>query len=350
MRIVNNFTENHLMTIKSISQDCDEMIFVSPFLFNDFNDFFDEIIHDGIKKVTLLTTLKNDIEDVFNKNNSLVSFVDCLTDKKINWKLHINNKLHGKIYLFKKDNEPYYAIITSANLTDSGMKRNIEWGCLVDDKILLSTIENQITSSIDYTLSSEDSIIKLMLEAEKYSKEYEKIKNSKNNIKCKIDEIFERHLGITPEENINYFIKPIGHTEHKIWDGDFSKEDELYFSKRRPNAVNIGDILICYAVGPAKLLSYFKVLSEPKHTGNDKDRWPWYVKTQNLSPEFGKVWYNYELTLSMLQEAFLNEYPNEPVSYIGGKTLGALQWGADKIRLNDKFGKYLIEQIKIKNV
>lgn len=35
---------------------------------------------------------------------------------------------------------------------------------------------------------------------------------------------------------------------------------------------------------------------------------------------------------------------NEPLTYVGGKTLGVLNFGADKIRLSEDFAIHLIEE------
>jgi len=35
-----------------------------------------------------------------------------------------------------------------------------------------------------------------------------------------------------------------------------------------------------------------------------------------------------------------------PVRYVGGKSLGALNFGADRIRLNEQFANYIIKLIK----
>ena len=108
----------------------------------------------------------------------------------------------------------------------------------------------------------------------------------------------------------------------------------------------MNDLLICYAVGSTKLTSIFKVTSEPQTTGKPTDRWPWYVDVENLTPKYGKKWFTFDHTLSKVADIFLQKDNNNYLTYNGGRTLGAFQRGSDKIRLNDDFGKFLIELIE----
>ena len=58
----------------------------------------------------------------------------------------------------------------------------------------------------------------------------------------------------------------------------------MYFSKKRPNAVRVGDILITYAVGGRKIMGAYKVKSEPLWDEDGDPRWPWYVESNCLTP------------------------------------------------------------------
>lgn len=341
MKILGNITSSHIKAIKELSSKADELVFFSPFCYQDFSDFFQEIIGESIKSITLVTTVKPD--DASYKANSLVSFIDELNARKIIWKIKIDNHLHGKLYFFLKNGAVFSAIISSANLTDNGMIRNHEWGCLIEDAPQISALYQEATNAIEIQKIDEDQVLKLMQAVDDYKLSHpQKVQNDIIDI----SHIIKSTIGIHWDPETRFFLKPYGSVDDKIYDGDFSEEDKIYFSKRRPNSVRINDLLICYAVGSTKLISVFKVLSEPHNTGNKKDRWPWFVEVENLTPEYGKKWFESENTLAKISSAFLKSNKKEYLTFNGGSTLGAFQFGADKIRLKETFGKYLIDIIE----
>lgn len=341
MKIINNLSTKHIDEIKQLAKSSTELVFFSPFCYQDFSDFFQEVVHSQINKITLVTTLKPD--DASYKANSLVSFIDEANIRKLKWSIKIDNKLHGKMYFFFEAISLEKAIITSANLTDNGMTRNHEWGCVIDDKHKLEAMYNEAVSAIELNELTEDHVIQLMFAVDAYHKDHPYQKEYVEQID--INKIIKKTTGIDCKPEIRIFLKPYGSTEYKIYDGDFSEKTEMYFSRRRPNSVRVNDLLICYAVGSTKLISVFKVLSEPQKTDNNNDRWPWYVEVKNLTPNYGKKWFKINNTLSKLQTAFLKKNKDNKLTFNGGKTLGALQFGSDKIRLTDDFGHYLLNII-----
>ena len=62
MHIIDNTTSNnHYAEIEKCASTSDEIIIVSPFCFEDFNYFFDQIVSkNNILFITLITTLRND--------------------------------------------------------------------------------------------------------------------------------------------------------------------------------------------------------------------------------------------------------------------------------------------------
>jgi hypothetical protein len=116
--------------------------------------------------------------------------------------------------------------------------------------------------------------------------------------------------------------------------------------------VKIGDIVIAYGVGTTKILSYYRVISEPSFVTSNvikkdpwKARWPWFIVGKNLSPKYGKVWAKSELTLRNLVNEY-NQYNSDRIlTKVGGKNLKALNRGKDKINLNTKFAEFIINKI-----
>jgi hypothetical protein len=346
MEIINNLSSNHMTVFKNLADKSDELFLASPFLFSDFDDFFEILNLNHLSTITLITTLHAEINDLSRKTNSLVSFVDSLDKAKIKWNVHIDNKLHGKIYIFKTGNKATSGIISSANLTDNGMTRNHEWGVLITDEKLINKIELELISCVEKKNLTQDNIIELMLKTDEYSKNASQ--ENKEKIIVDIKDILNNQVKVSFAEETKFLIKPIGVQDEPVEIGrDFSEESQkLYFSKRRPVAVCLGDILICYGVGQTKLLSYFKVITEPKiRTDEPESRWPWVVDGKNLSSCFGKKWWDYDYTLSNLQVEFKEKNPDTHITYKGGDTLGALNFGSDKIRLTQEFAEFLITKI-----
>lgn len=351
MKIIDNINSNHNKSIQSILSESDEMVLVSPFLTEDFSEFVHDVSELGIKSIILITTLKDNNLDLFNKANSLYSF--CLSCKlnNVKFEVRIDNKLHGKIYIGIKNGFPLKAIITSANFTENGLSYSHEWGVEISDTDKIQKLLDDIFKVVSNPLSLNDIDI-IVKSIDEFFQKHElndipkpklnvtdifigKLKNS--NIKNQIN------LSSSSNEDIKYFLKPIGSSENPI-DDDWQVgniNQDIYFSKRKPVSVRIGDILICYAVGSRKLLGYFRVINEPKLT-NNKDRWPWLVETENLYPEYSSKWSSYDNTLTNIVLSFPK---NIDLTFVGGKSLGALNYGADKISLNEQFAKHIINVI-----
>lgn len=80
--------------------------------------------------------VKIDIISNFNLVNFYRKSSDLDAFKKIiknNDKIYNNQRLHAKIYIF----DDKYSIITSANLTNSGFKKNIEYGVFIEEEDLV---------------------------------------------------------------------------------------------------------------------------------------------------------------------------------------------------------------------
>ena len=170
MEIINNLNSNHMIEFKKLADESNELILASPFLFTDFDDFFESLNSKNLSTITLITTLHSEISELSRKTNSLVSFVDSLDKVKIRWNIHLDNKLHGKIYLFKANGSSIAGIISSANLTDNGMINNHEWGVLIKDETILKNIERELFSCIQRTNLTQENLIELMLKTDEYSK------------------------------------------------------------------------------------------------------------------------------------------------------------------------------------
>ena len=135
---------------------------------------------------------------------------------------------------------------------------------------------------------------------------------------------------------------------------DFSNLNQnLHFSKKKPKGVKKGDVLITFAVTAGSLLSFFKVTGGLQEVTKDeilrdgsKERWPWYLAGRNSSPGFGGQWWIHNIQREDVRKEFLELYPDTPVTSAGGFTLGAINFGADKVQITKEFADFLISKIK----
>jgi len=228
-------------------------------------------------------------------------------------------------------------------MTYNGLSRNHEWGCCLSDLSVINELEEKINATVQYNLTT-DIMQAISTRINKYNNEHFMKRASKPTID--INDLVIPHLyKIDLNSDTRIFIKPIGSTDEPIYDGNFSKEKEQYFSKKRPIAVRNGDYLISYGVGSRKIISIFKVVSnEPINSGNVNDRWPWYVNVENVTPKLGSQWFDKNLYIIDIANEYW-EMTGLNITNNGGTTLGALQWGVDKIHLDHNFGTYLMELI-----
>lgn len=338
MRIISNSNKlNHSKVFQDLCREADELVLASPFCYLDFSRFAKEIATDEIHKVTFITTLTKDGPE--GKIDKLISFKEEMERLTIDWEVRLDEDLHGKVYIFKKDGVPFSGIITSANLTESGMSKNHEWGCLISDKTELEGLEHELFADAptilkaDQMLQIRERVIRrLPLEVQKPHKTI-----------IQIDDI----LNIYPiKEGTRIFIKPVGSTEHPIKSGNYSGVPPMHFSRKRPNSVRKGDILIAYGVGSKKIIGAFTVTSDHLNTNNENDRWPWYVHTECITPSFSnEEWCkNDDLYVTNVANDYARTY-SKKVTANGGKNLNGLNFGCDKICLTEEYGKYLLSMV-----
>lgn len=353
MEIINNLGNTHLKTIYSLLTQCEEVIIVSPFLLEDFMTVFNNQSNFPVlKKIKLVTTLKPNDLDLIRKVRSLESLLSVSDCFDVDVEVFINNKLHGKIYIFKSGNSKK-GIITSANFTNLGLNKNHEWGVLISDIPHINFLESEVWDSIEYGKLTKKEVEKIIKEINKYS--------------------FPENLQETPQINIDlttllestkkneieilgsptYWIKPIGTSQDPVHsDWIFSEiKTHLTFAKH-PASVNIGDILLAYGVGDRRIVSIYKVSDYPFAISKEelkkepwRERWPWCIPCENLSPKYGVEWSNFNLYIGSLASEFILSNPTENLTS-RSQSLGGLNYGHDKLRLNYKFAKFIISKIE----
>ena len=341
MKIINNRSiDNHESNLLKSFKDSDEAIIVSPFLSKSFK-FFGFAKTKHLNKITLITTLKNDYNDQLCKIKFFKNLFEFGKKETIDIKILIDNSLHGKIYIFKKNNEFTKGIITSANFTRNGLKLNNEWGIEIDDSIRIEEIAIDLISNIVLESITE----KILTDMET---KFNLIPPRRIIASDSIDLVESLKLKSNPLnvlETANYWLKPIGSTGNFIsLNKKFSNPNEQLHFALNPRSIKVGDILITYAVGYKKILSVYRVSSKVFNTGIVGDRWPHFVFGENLTRFYGNEWNNFNIHISdeknlFLKKTKLNATPSGKNSY------GTLQQGGDKLKITNEFGKYLVNKI-----
>jgi HKD family nuclease len=353
--LISNITSDHKSHVQKLIEVSDgNFIIVSPFIASDMTSFLENFNFSKLARIELVTTFKPKDAEQLTKPFQLLDFMTYFKNLYPNIKIfiHINNNLHGKLYI--SGNENKQMIVTSANFTRNGMFENHEWGILLQDQSIIEHAIEEIFESIDYKEISFSQLTQACDFAKIYKRDHPKM-NEKPDITC---DILKRVYSDNDVKNIapQYFLKPIGDSDKPITlesRRDYSELcPKLYFSKRRPRAVRKGDILITTAVGAGSLLSYFRVTSDILVISKDEQlknpwfaRWPHYVMGENQSPKFGGQWWQHNLRRQDLLKQFHELYPSNPVTDAGGFTLNTLNRGQDKVKITKEFGDFLISKI-----
>lgn len=354
MIVISNFSSSHGEEISSLLLDgYSDLFWVSPYLAGDFHKLLGECDFTRVKSITLVTTLKANDQDQITKPKSLKSFYRLIKTKcpKAKVTIHIDNSLHGKIYIFKGGKSPS-AIVTSANLTHNGFYNNHEWGVLVDDVESIEQLESEVLENIDYLDITESLVDRLLM----FSDQYQRDNPDWANPAIPDSNILENVYNQAVSGDVGYYLKPIGVSEnpiHKSSRRDFSElHQDLAFSKKGTGAIKAGDIVITTAVGCGCLLSYFQVTGssteathEEKEASTWKTRWPWHIEGRNQSTNYGGKWWEYDLDRKNLLEEFKALHPDESVTKAGARTLGTLSFGSDKVEITKLFADFLIDKI-----
>lgn len=359
MRIIqNNQYISHKQLLKSLLNNSDEFLCASPFLASDIEYFFNTLFFSNIKKLTLLTTLKPNDTDQIYKIHCLPKIHDYCRANNIDFELYINNRLHGKVYLFKKNNEIIDGIITSANFTENGMEKNLEWGIHLtakNNKELYNLVSEVFLSTQNQRISStqlENMVSKYKLLNKKDCSIQQISKSISLDLLSLLDDIPDIPI---IENSERFWLKPIGETYNPVTEDWYfgDKKQTLDFSKKRPSGIHKDDIVIAYGVGCRKILSVYRIISEQPHFATSeeiknhewKKRWPWSLEGENLTLRYGKHWYDFNFTITQLGADFNRLYPQLYITERKGKNFGALNYGVDKLQLTQAFANFVLQKI-----
>jgi hypothetical protein len=361
MLVSNLEPKSHLALLRTLLEKSDEAVLVSPFLFADFSNWVASLNLSRLRAIRLVTTLAPRGSDQLTKPRSLQSLIDALSKywPNVGLTIQIDNALHGKIYLFKTAGRITDAIVTSANLTNSGLRDNHEWGVQVTDEGALRELLAEIDEGVEYLNISPDLVRKMVLFAEHYARENPGLNRED------IDASLLNALKNAPRKgggeidwpNVrNVFLKPWGTRDNPVLKEDhrpFSEpQGDLDFPKGRPADVGVGDIVVCFGTGSRCVVAVYRVLSSPDERPKELQerdeharRWPWYAFGENCTARFGSRWWEYDLTIDRLSAEYLSTHPGGQLSAAGSGSLGAFNFGAGRLRLDRGFGRFAAERI-----
>ncbi len=352
--------------LAQLSQGASEILLVSPFLFDDFSDLFDKISLTETKVIELITTLLPKGDEQLKKPQQLTSFIQNAyrANPETVCKIHINgygNRLHGKIYIFKYPNGDEKGIVSSANLTNSGFNKNHEWGLLVQDQDILKQLRAEVMGVINFKDVSRGFITEKMVSFAKRA--IMEIPNHEKPKELTIDliellkeyvssEKDPRDLFLDLTNARGFFLKPIGHSGHPILAKDkqkFGDRKELLFAKQKPKNINLKDIFISFGTGSRSILCIHTCLTgveEVQKITPEIERWPWCISGYNHTPKFGDRWWDSNITIDQLRDDYLSLYPKKAITAAGSQSLGALNRGADRLKITKGFAEFICQKIQ----
>lgn len=356
--IGNNLSITHKHLLRRILDNSDELLCASPFISSDIEYFFDSLSVSKIKKLTLLTILKPNDPDQILKVKILPEISKYCKFNDIDFELYINNRLHGKVYLFKKNNKITDGIITSANFTENGMEKNLEWGIHLDikDNLKLYNLISDVFLSNQNQKITNNQLEKLVSQYKIISKGVSSTNQIHKTIKLDLLSLLDDAPEIPIVENTaKFWLKPIGETYNPVTEDWYFgyKKQALDFSKKRPSGIHKDDIIIAYGVGCRKILSIYRITSNNPHFATTeeiknnewKERWPWSLEGENLTEKYGKHWNDFNFTITQLGYDFNRLYPQLYITERKGKTFGALNYGVDKLQLSQAFANFVLQKI-----
>ncbi|WP_334186961.1 restriction endonuclease PLD domain-containing protein [Noviherbaspirillum sp.] len=367
-KVVNLNPANHLELIRSLLLLSDEALFVSPFLFDDFGPLFTGLTLN-MTKVELISTCAPRGDDQFRKPFSLRDFGSKVKSLTGSWPMiGIDQALHSKVYVFLKGKIPFAGVVTSANLTISGLTKNHETGLLITDTETLERLQAETRRHLDYVNLTEYQIDQLCSASESMANLWKWKKSDDQHSDIGLSNILNTHC--TPSagnRNINinasatYYIKVSGVSDRPVLPKNREARDEPYceleFAKPPAN-IRLGDCLIEVAVGGACFLSYYACASavfertaNERRSNPDKDRWPFYVFANNLALHYGSVWFEKPIFYNDVVNAFKKQHPQAHVTRAGNDHfVGAMQMGHSYIPVTKEFGEFVRKEIDAFNL
>lgn len=262
---------NHFEIINFLIEKSDFVSITSPFLMEDFRKYF-SLINIKDVKFELITSCAPKGNEQLNKPFQIKNFADTIKEKTNNWpEIHLNQKLHSKIYIFYKNNKKLCAIVTSANFTNSGLFKNHETGIITTNSDVIKKLEIESKNALEFVSLSIYQIDKMCQTVEVMLRNQRNLEKQKDidigllNIISKYCTPSAGNREIKLRENKKFFISVAGVRDKPILPKDkikFNKPHSTIWFAKEPKDMILGDCLIEVAIGGKCFLSYYAVASQ----------------------------------------------------------------------------------------
>jgi hypothetical protein len=355
--------KNHFELIRQLIAQSDHVLFVSPFIYKDFINFFSDLPIENVR-IELVTSLPFCGAEQFTKPSSLLNFGTIVEERTGIWPdIGIDDSLHAKIYIFSRENKSFAAILTSANFTHSGLTLNHETGILINDAVQLESLNLDARRNLSFIKLNEYQIKKLCDVANYISNMLAPIQDDPRDYDIGLQNALNMYCtpsgnkqGVIFKNGARVYVKVSGTKDDPILPNQrisFNEERrEIWFSNS-PNKIKIGDCIIEVAVGGMCFLGYYSCASEvfertsaERNSDKDFDRWPFYVLGNNLSLKYSEKWFNAPLMYDEITEKFVNLYPSDFVTVAESKSFkGALSFGSSYIEVTKEYGEFVRQRI-----
>ena len=343
MRVVNNCRGNHIEEVKDLLANSNKALIASPFISLTVIDKMKNWLTFGFQELTLITTLKEKDPDQLRKVPVLMELFRLKKTRGFHLTVKIDNQLHGKVYIGKRDSNYTGAIVTSANFTENGLENNHEWGFYVNDQNVITDIHHQILEDATVELAEKD-----LMNMKQWMEENQAEDVKSPTVDVSFIDMIEKPIVNKP--GLTYWLKPLGKSPDPVPPtrlfGD--EKHQITFTTKNPRGIAEGDILLTYSVVSQQMISVFEatdkrgVLTEFANPGDE--RWPNYIWCKNLTPSYGANWPARGLTFSGLRDEFLRLFPTYTILPSGNK-LNGMQWGADHIRATKEVGEFVMRRM-----
>ena len=253
--IIDNTQGNHRKEIKHLFSCCSRILIASPFISDEAIGSLKDCGPEKFEQVVLITTLKAKDGDQFKKVPVLLKLYSMLQQSSSSCKLsiHVDDRLHGKVYIGQSGDRFVGAIISSANFTGNGIERNHEWGVSIDDELLVENVYNQVLNDTVRTVDKGD------LEKMKSWFDNHSVKPSlktKKDLNV-LDLVSPQHMP-SKRDSVTYWLKPYGTIDNPVQSTTKFDEDsfKIMFAKGVKN-IKEGDVIVLYAVGSRNIISIY---------------------------------------------------------------------------------------------
>ncbi|OGJ86693.1 MAG: hypothetical protein A2268_13390 [Candidatus Raymondbacteria bacterium RifOxyA12_full_50_37] len=122
----------------------------------------------------------------------------------------------------------------------------------------------------------------------------------------------------------------------------------IRFAKDRKPKMREGHILILFATGSQKLITYLSAMSNVQHDP-DNEQYPWFVNTKDWAPEYSKRWWTFDNILGTLAAEHLASNPANKLSAtkpMDAASFATSIYGKSNLELNTDFAYSLINKMK----